>query len=109
MNDADMLTAIPEHIRLDATFLKASPAEESGERMLYMEASNEDLDHQSEIVLQKALGDSAGYFLRHGNVDLSHYSLLGPKSGIPNHLEYEIGKPVEVLSATITGQRQAVS
>lgn len=94
MNDAAMLTAIPEFITLDAPFLKATPAEEGGERMLYMEASNEDQDFENEIVLQKALEASADYFIRHGNIDLSHYSILGPKSGIPNYLEYEIGKPV---------------
>lgn len=48
------------------------------------------------MVLQKALEDSASYFLRHGNIDLSHYTLLGPKAGIANHYEYEIGKPVDV-------------
>ena len=96
MNDADMLAEIPEYITLGSAFLKAVPAEEAGERFLYMEASNEDPDHQHEVVLQKALEDSASYFLRHGNIDLSHYTLLGPKAGIANHYEYEIGKPVDV-------------
>ena len=96
MNDEALLASIPEHITLGSAFLKATPAEEGGERILYMEASNEDVDHQNEVVLQKALEDSAEYFLRHGNIDLSHYTLLGPKAGIPNHLEYEIGKPIEV-------------
>lgn len=96
MNDAAMLAEIPEYITLGSAFLKATPAEEAGERFLYMEASNEDPDHQHEVVLQKALEDSASYFLRHGNIDLSHYTLLGPKAGIANHYEYEIGKPVDV-------------
>lgn len=96
MNDEALLASIPEHITLGSAFLKATPAEEGGERILYMEASNEDVDHQNEVVLQKALEDSAEYFLRHGNIDLSHYTLLGPKAGIPNHLEYEIGKPIDV-------------
>ena len=96
MNDAAMLAEIPEYITLGSAFLKAVPAEEAGERFLYMEASNEDPDHQHEVVLQKALEDSASYFLRHGNIDLSHYTLLGPKAGIANHYEYEIGKPVDV-------------
>ena len=96
MNDAAMLAEIPEYITLGSAFLKATPAEEAGERFLFMEASNEDPDHQHEVVLQKALEDSASYFLRHGNIDLSHYTLLGPKAGIANHYEYEIGKPVDV-------------
>ena len=96
MNDAALLARIPDFIILGTPFLKATPAEEAGERFLFMEASNEDLDHQDEIVLQKALEDSAGYFLRHGNVDLSHYTLLGPRAGIANHFDYEIGKPIDV-------------
>lgn len=96
MNDAAMLAEIPAHITLGSAFLKATPAEEDGERYLYMEASNEGRDYQDEIVLQKALEESAEYYLRHGNIDLSHYTLLGPKAGIANHYEYEIGKPVDV-------------
>ena len=95
LHDADLLAAIPDHISL-GSMLKATPSEEGGERILYIEASNEDVDHQNEVVLQKALAESAGYFLRHGNIDLSHYTILGPKSGIPNFMEYEIGKPVDV-------------
>lgn len=95
LHDADLLAAIPDHISL-GSMLKATPSEEGGERILYIEASNEGVDHQNEVVLQKALAESAGYFLRHGNIDLSHYTILGPKSGIPNFMEYEIGKPVDV-------------
>lgn len=104
LHDADLLAAIPDHISL-GSMLKATPSEEGGERILYIEASNEDVDHQNEVVLQKALADSAGYFLRHGNIDLSHYTILGPKSGIPNFMEYEIGKPVDV---SITGRQTFV-
>lgn len=104
LHDADLLAAIPDHISL-GSMLKATPSEEGGERILYIEASNEDVDHQNEVVLQKALADSAGYFLRHGNIDLSHYTILGPKSGISNFMEYEIGKPVDV---SITGRQTFV-
>lgn len=104
LHDADLLAAIPDHISL-GSMLKATPSEEGGERILYIEASNEDVDHQNEVVLQKALAESASYFLRHGNIDLSHYTILGPKSGIPNFMEYEIGKPVDV---SITGRQTFV-
>lgn len=70
--------------------------QDGGGRFVFFEASNEDVDHQNEVVLQKALEQSADYYLRHGNIDLSHFSILGPKSGIPNYMEYEIGKPVAV-------------
>lgn len=76
--------------------MKATPSEEGGARLLFFEASNEDIDHQGEVVLQKALAASSDYYLRHGNIDLSHYTILGPRAGIPNHLEYEIGRPIAV-------------
>lgn len=93
--DAEMLGAIPDFLSLPG-MLKASPHEEGGKRILYLEASNEDVDLQGEIVLQKALVDSTPYFLRHGNIDLGHFSILGPKHGIPNYMDYEVGKPIDV-------------
>jgi hypothetical protein len=93
--DEQLLSQIPDYISVGG-LLKTTPSEEYGERFLYLEASNETVDYQDEIVLQKALSDSAEYFLRHGNIDLSHYTILGPKSGIPNFMEFEIGKPVDV-------------
>lgn len=68
--------------------------------MLYLEASDETIDHQREKVLQSALAESKDYFLRHGNIDISHYTLVGLKHNIPNHLEYEIGKPSQVAFTT---------
>jgi hypothetical protein len=84
-----------ENIRLP-WLAKATPHEEGGQRFLYLEASNEDKDRDGEVVLQKALAESANYYLRHGNVDLCHYTLIGLKHNIPNHLAYEVGKPVDV-------------
>lgn len=85
--------------------LKATPHQEGDERILYFEASNEDVDYQGEVVLQKALAESAAYFLRYGNIDLSHYTILGPNSGIQHWEEYEIGKPVD---ACVDGSRTFV-
>jgi hypothetical protein len=95
MKDQHLLNAIPEYIQIGG-LLKATPHEEAGDRFLYFEASNEDVDHEGEVILQKALSDSADYYLRHGNIDLSHFTLLGPKAGIADYMEYEIGKPVAV-------------
>jgi hypothetical protein len=78
------------------SLLKATPAEESGERFIYIEASNEGVDQQGEIVLSKALADSADFYRKYGNVDLDHFTILGPKAGIQNPMQYEIGKPVDV-------------
>lgn len=93
-SDAEILGLVPDYVSLPLAVKAAR--EEGGERILYIEASNEDRDHQGEVVLQKALEDSSSYFLRHGNIDLGHMTLLGPKMGISNASEYEIGKPVDV-------------
>lgn len=93
--DAELLADVPQFMAL-GVLLKASPSEESGNRFLYFEASNEDPDYQDEIILQKALQDSTDYYLRHGNIDLSHITIMGAKSGYANPLEYEVGRPVAV-------------
>jgi hypothetical protein len=93
--DEALLAEVPDFISLGG-LMKATPSANGRDRFLYIEASNEDLDHQNEIVLQKALSESAPYYKRHGNIDISHYSLIGLSRGIPNYMEYEIGKPREV-------------
>jgi hypothetical protein len=96
MNDADLLAGLPDHIVIGG-FLKASATQEGKRRLLYMEASTEDTDYQDEVVLQKALHDSSDYYLRYGNVDLDHYSILGPTGPAgADYRSYEIGKPCEV-------------
>jgi hypothetical protein len=75
---------------------KALPAEEAGERMLYLEASNEHVDLQGEKVLAKSLADSADHFLRYGNIDLDHRTLLPPANAEDNPYRWEIGRPIEV-------------
>ena len=94
----------PEYICV-TQMLKATPKEEGGERFIYIEASNEDVDQQSEIVMAKALAESADYFLRYGNLDLDHITMTGLKQGVPNYMLYEIGRPVD---ARINGKRTFV-
>jgi hypothetical protein len=77
-------------------FLKATPAEEGGHRYVYLQASNEATDFQNEVVLSKALAESADYFLKFGNLDLDHITVSGPKKGTPNYAAFEIGRPLEV-------------
>ena len=52
--------------------LKAMPAMEGGRRFIFMEASNQARDYQGEIVLAKALAESADYYRQFGNLDLDH-------------------------------------
>ena len=101
MEDTQLLADIPEFLTIESMF-KAIPAEEGGDRFIYFEASNEKLDQQNERVLAKALEDSAQHYLKFGNVDLDHYSLLGKPNpakgwvGLPNPEQYEIGRPTDV-------------
>ncbi len=110
MEDTQLLANIPDFLQIESMF-KAIPAEEGRERFIYFEASNEKLDQQNERVMAKALEDSAAHYLKFGNVDLDHYSLLGKPNpakgwvGLPNHELYEIGRPVDVR---IEGKRTFV-
>lgn len=102
--DEQLLADIPDVFSV-TTLLKATPKEEGGERFIYFEASNEGVDLQGERVLAKALEESAEYFLKFGNIDIDHYTLLGPKAGVPNYMSYEIGRPVDVA---VRGERTFV-
>jgi hypothetical protein len=97
-SEADQLADLPDFIALPA-MLKARPSAEGDRRFIFLEASNEGVDHQQEITLQKALEESADYYLRHGNVDIGHHTIIGPRNGVPNYLDYEIGRPVDVKVA----------
>lgn len=76
--------------------LKAIPQEENGQRIVYCVASDESLDAQNEIVMQKALADSMEYMLARGNFDIDHITMVGAKRGIPDYLTYEIGRPTDI-------------
>ena len=80
------------------TMLKARPAEELGERFLYLEASREGADQQNEYVLAKALEDSAEHFLKFGNIDIDHKSMpsIAGHYGITDPENWEVGVPEEV-------------
>lgn len=95
-DDAQLLASVPDFIGL-GSFLKATPATEGGDRIVYFEASNEGLDQTNEVIAANALRESADYFLRYGNIDIDHYTLIGAKKGIPDYPLYEIGRPLDVL------------
>lgn len=95
MDDAAQLAACPDFLSIGG-MLKATPQEEGGRRYVYMEASNEGLDVQGEVVAAKALEESADYYLRYGNLDIDHYTRIGARLNIPNYQLYEIGQPRDV-------------
>lgn len=85
-----------DYLSISGLFLKASPAEECGERVIYMTASNESTDLQGEKVLVTSLQDSASHFMSYGNVDLDHRTLRPPSFVGDNPYQWEIGRPVDV-------------
>lgn len=76
--------------------MKATPQMEGGRRIVYIEASDESLDAQNEVVLQKSLSDSMEYYLARGNLDIDHITVVGAQQGITDYLTFEIGRPEEV-------------
>lgn len=76
--------------------LKATPSQEGDRRYLYLEASNEARDFQGEIVLAKALAESADYFRDYGNLDIQHRSMIGLANGDRDYHLHEIGRPDQV-------------
>lgn len=101
IEDDQLLAGIPEYLSI-GNMLKATPHMVGGQRVVYFEASNEGLDQQDEVIAAKALAESAGYFLRYGNIDIDHYTLIGKpdaqrgRAGIPGCDLYEIGRPIDV-------------
>lgn len=78
--------------------LKATPSAEGNKRFIYLEASREERDQHNEIVLAKALEDSADHYLKFGNIDLDHKTMpaVAKLHGIERPDLWEIGAPVEV-------------
>ena len=101
LSDAQLLAAVPDFLSIESMF-KALPAEEAGRRFIYFQASSEQVDQQGETVLAKALEESASHYLKFGNIDIDHYTMIGKPNpargypGIPNPEQYEIGRPVQV-------------
>lgn len=97
MNEAQRSSATPEYLSI-GTMLKARPSEESGERFIYLEASREGVDQQNDVVLAKALEDSAEHFLKFGNIDIDHKTMpsVAAQYGIEDPESWEIGRPEEV-------------
>lgn len=95
VTDLQMAAETPDWVFV-SDMLKATPHETGGRRFVYFEASNEGVDQQNEVVLAKALAESSDYYLRYGNVDIDHITMVGARAGIPDYQLYEVGRPVEV-------------
>ena len=65
-------------------------------RLVEVEASNEALDSEGDIIKQVALLDSAPSFIATGHLDIDHYSEIGERLGIQCPSDYIVGVPTEV-------------
>lgn len=97
MKDTDLLATIPDFVSFEM-LMKATPMQENGKRIIYVEASKESRDQQGEIVLAKALKDSADVFRKFGVLDLDHKSMpsIAAQYGIQDPENWIIGQPVDV-------------
>jgi hypothetical protein len=86
--------------------VKARTPSAAGERIVEVEASSEAVDAEGDIVLQKALLDSADEFIRAGHIDLEHISEIGHRIGIRDPSSYIVGRPLEVKD--LGGKRTGV-
>lgn len=96
-SDEQILAGIPDFLSIEC-MLKATPAQEGGNRFIYFEAANEGRDQQDEVVLAKALEESADHYIRYGNIDVDHKSMpsVAKMYGIERPELWEIGTPVDV-------------
>lgn len=96
-HDSELLASIPDFLSIN-TLMKAHASTEGGDRIVYFEASKESRDQHGEVILSKALRDSAGYFLKFGVVDIDHKSMpaVAKSYGIDRPEEWAIGQPVDV-------------
>jgi hypothetical protein len=84
---------------LDMTIRKSSQekTDEYGNYIFEVEASNENLDLQGQIVLQRALLGSSGHFLKNGVISLDHlHKRKGPNGEAISDPTMVIGEPIDV-------------
>lgn len=77
------------------TIIKAETGTE-GQRIITVEASSEAVDSEGDVILQKALLDSAASFVKTGHIDIDHLSEIGYRLGITNPESFIIGRPIDV-------------
>lgn len=71
--------------------------DENGNFIFEVEASNENLDLQKQVVLQRALLDSKDHFLRNGVISFDHlHKRKGPNGEIISDPTMIIGEPIDV-------------
>lgn len=86
-----------ERIYVELKLAKAIDTDEHGNYVVWAEASNENLDFDEQVVMQRALLDSQDYFLKNGVISYDHRHLkASPGETDWNPEKYIIGEPMEV-------------
>ncbi len=84
-------------VSLPVTMLLKSDSSFEGERLVRMQVSSQEKDAENDVILQKALLNSANYYVNFGNVDIDHLTMVGYKTKLPHDPHwYEVGRPLEV-------------
>lgn len=76
-----------------SAIVKARPGDE---RIIEVEASNQFVDSEGDVILQRALLDSAESFVKSGHLDIDHLSEIGERMGLARPSDYIVGVPTEV-------------
>ena len=95
-----------ERLILEIPALIKAKTEAGGRRVVEVEASNESVDSEGDIILQQALLDAGPSFVKTGNLDIDHISEVGERYNIANPTSYIVGRPTEVKD--IGGGRTSV-
>jgi uncharacterized protein YegP (UPF0339 family) len=93
----DDLNGLDNEFYLNLEIRKGGATDENGNFVFEVEASNENLDLQGQIVLQSALMESKEHFLKSGVISLDHlHKRKGPDGQTISDLSMIIGEPVSV-------------
>lgn len=84
------MAGFDDRIYLDLLMCKSVDVDDHGNYIIEAEASNENLDYDGQVVLQRALMDSKDYFLKNGVISWDHLHLK------KNDPAYIIGEPLSV-------------
>lgn len=88
-----------ERIYLEFRLCKSIQTDENGNFIIEAEASNENLDFDGQVVLQRALTGSKDYFLSNGVISYDHRHLRAdPEDPTWSPEKYIIGEPMGVFS-----------
>ena len=83
-----------QRIYLELQLNKSIATDSNGNYIVWAEASNENLDFQDQVVLQRALLESKDYFLKNGVISYDHMHLQEKE----NPERYIIGEPLDVVA-----------